>query len=93
MTSNSQAMNPARIRAEMADTTPPCSEQPDLFFGPDGELPKGRELRERSARTLCLSCPVRGLCLQLAALERPADGIWGGFTSDEIIRHGQKRAA
>lgn len=91
MTSNSQVMTTARIRAEMADTTPPCSTQPDLFFGPDEELPKGRELRERSARTLCLSCPVRELCLRLAGLEGPAYGIWGGFAAEEISA--QKREA
>lgn len=89
MTSNPQVMTSARIRAEMADTTPPCAAQPDLFFEPDtsvrfGEKPAAKELRERSAKILCLSCPVRDLCLELARREEPDAGIWGGFTYDQI---------
>ncbi|XKK37267.1 WhiB family transcriptional regulator [Nocardiopsis sp. ARC36] len=79
----------ALLRAGLADHKLPCSEQPELFFEPDtsdrfGEKPAAKEMRERSARTLCLSCPARDLCLELALREKPAAGIWAGFSSDEI---------
>ena len=30
-----------------------------LFFGPDGERQPEREIRERKAKAMCASCPVR----------------------------------
>jgi WhiB family redox-sensing transcriptional regulator len=81
-----------RLRAALAEHVLPCASQPELFFEPDtndrfGEKPAAKELRERSARALCLSCPARALCLELALRERPAAGVWAGFTSDEISTH------
>lgn len=92
MSPTQQTQSADRLRAAIGERVIPCVDQPDLFFEPDGELPRGREMRERSARKLCLSCPAREECLKLARLEQPAAGIWGGFTADEI-RHQQKGAA
>jgi hypothetical protein len=33
-----------------------------LFFGPDGERPAEREIRERKARVVCARCPLGGEC-------------------------------
>ena len=30
-----------------------------LFFGPDGERQPERDIRERKAKAICASCPVR----------------------------------
>jgi WhiB family redox-sensing transcriptional regulator len=89
MNRSPQSQSTERLRAALAEHVLPCASQPELFFEPDtadhlGEKPAAKELRERSARALCLSCPARGLCLELAVRERPAAGIWAGFTSDEI---------
>ena len=97
MTPTQQTQSAGPLRAAIGDHVVPCVDQPDLFFEPDaasgqGERPAARALRERSARKLCLSCPARELCLELARIERPAAGIWGGFTADEI-RYQQKGAA
>src|SRR6185437_12779087 len=41
-----------------------------LFFGPDGERQPERDIRERKAKALCASCPVRNECLDYA-ISRP----------------------
>ncbi|NYH52791.1 WhiB family redox-sensing transcriptional regulator [Nocardiopsis arvandica] len=87
----------AQLRAGLAEHMLPCAKQPELFFEPDtadrfGEKPAAKELRERSARVLCLSCPARALCLELAVRERPAAGIWAGFTADEINKYSREAA-
>lgn len=92
MSPDPKTLPTARLRAALADHRLPCAKQPELFFEPDtadrfGEKPAAKELRERSARVLCLSCPARTLCLELAVRERPAAGIWAGFTADEISKH------
>ena len=92
MSPTQQPQSTGRIRAAIGEQVVPCTDQPNLFFDPEGELPRGREMREQAARTLCLSCPARQLCHELAQLERPAYGIWGGFTADEI-RYQQQHAA
>lgn len=89
----------ARLRAGLADQQLPCAFQPELFFEPDTSTPTGGESRaakkrrERSARALCLACPARPLCLELALRERPAAGIWAGFNFDEINQHINREAA
>lgn len=89
MTSKPQPQSANRLRDAIGEQAIPCIEQPDLFFEPDGdnnnrELPAAKEMRERAARSLCLSCPARQMCLELARLEMPAYGIWGGLTAEEI---------
>lgn len=36
------------------------------------------------AKTICATCPVRGLCLELGR-EEP-EGIWGGLLPDERMK-------
>jgi WhiB family redox-sensing transcriptional regulator len=54
-----------------------------LFFGPDGERQPERDIRERKAKTLCASCPVRTECLAHALDHRIEFGVWGGMTERE----------
>jgi WhiB family redox-sensing transcriptional regulator len=55
-----------------------------LFFGPDGERPAEREIRERKAKAICALCPLRAKCLEYA-LRHPAKyGIWGGLNGEEL---------
>jgi WhiB family transcriptional regulator, redox-sensing transcriptional regulator len=62
-----------------------------LFFGPDGERQPEREIRERKAKALCASCPVRMDCLNYA-LSRPEKyGSWGGLNEDERAAERRRR--
>lgn len=97
MSTSPQNQTIERLRAGLAEHTLPCASRTELFFEPDtsdrfGEKPAAREMRERSAKTLCGSCPARELCLELALRETPAAGIWAGFTSDEITHYPRKAA-
>lgn len=62
--------------------TPPCSDQPDLFY-PEGE--SGREARSgpqvEQAKRICRQCPLRTGCLKLGLTD--PHGIWGGLTPAE----------
>ena len=42
-----------------------------------------RVLRERAAKEICRSCPVRRLCLDHAIETREPHGIWGGLNELE----------
>lgn len=54
-----------------------------LFFGPDGERPPQKDVRERKAKAICAQCPARTACLEYA-LSRPEKyGLYGGLTEDE----------
>jgi WhiB family transcriptional regulator, redox-sensing transcriptional regulator len=55
-----------------------------LFFGPDGERPSGREIRERKAKVICALCPLRAECLEYALRHPARYGIWGGLNSEEL---------
>src|SRR6266542_950662 len=48
-----------------------------LFFGPDGERQPEREIRERKAKIVCASCPVRTECLSYAVSRPEKYGTWG----------------
>ena len=48
-----------------------------LFFGPDGERQPEREIRERKAKAMCASCPVRSECLDYAISRPEKYGTWG----------------
>jgi WhiB family transcriptional regulator, redox-sensing transcriptional regulator len=55
-----------------------------LFFGPDGERPAEREIREHTARAICARCPVRAECLEYALRHPARYGIWGGLNTEEL---------
>ncbi len=62
-----------------------------LFFGPDGERQAEREVRERKAKAVCASCPVRADCLNYA-LSRPEKyGAWGGLSEEERAAERRRR--
>ncbi|WP_436773903.1 WhiB family transcriptional regulator [Yinghuangia sp. YIM S09857] len=57
----------------------------EWFSEPDGvrETDAAREMRERAAKSLCRSCPVRRDCLVAALEERDEHTIRGGLTVEE----------
>lgn len=62
-----------------------------LFFGPDGERQPERDIRERKAKAVCGSCPVRMDCLNYA-LSRPEKyGTWGGLNEEERAAERRRR--
>lgn len=62
-----------------------------LFFGPDGERQPEREIRERKAKAICVTCPVRAECLEYA-LSRPEKyGVWGGLNEEERASERRRR--
>lgn len=62
-----------------------CRFDPDLHTGPDAEeTPDERAARELVAKQVCESCPLRGVCLELAMRIRPECGVWAGFTAAEL---------
>lgn len=56
---------------------------PVLFFGPDGERPADREVREAAAKRVCAACPVRAECLDWALSTFVKYGVWGGMNPEE----------
>jgi WhiB family redox-sensing transcriptional regulator len=55
-----------------------------LFFPPaDVEAREDRLARERKAKAICATCPVRIECLEYAIRIRESHGIWGGLNEAE----------
>ena len=54
-----------------------------LFFLPEGERGPRKKRRERAAKAICRSCPVRESCLAFATSIREPYGVWGGLTPEE----------
>lgn len=62
-------------------------EDASLFFAPNHpEAKEEREHRERGAKAICATCPVRIECLEYAIRIREPHGIWGGLTEMERRR-------
>ncbi|WP_285182821.1 WhiB family transcriptional regulator [Rhodococcus sp. MEB032] len=51
-----------------------------LFFDADGETYGERIRRERTAKSICLSCPVLAECRGHAVQYGELHGVWGGST-------------
>jgi WhiB family transcriptional regulator, redox-sensing transcriptional regulator len=68
-----------------------CRTDPDLFFGPDGEKPAAREMRERQAKAVCAGCPVWFPCQEFAV----SHGVWAGRNEHELdhVRRNRRRNA
>ena len=64
-----------------------------LFFGPDGERQPERDIRERKAKAICASCPVRLECLNYAVARPEKYGTWGGLNEDERASERRRRMA
>jgi len=77
-----------------AGASPACLADPDLFF-PEGynEFVHGEQIT--AARTACLGCDLRPLCLEWAVPQTDLDGIWAATTPPERrrIRVGRRRRA
>ncbi|MGH9189850.1 MAG: WhiB family transcriptional regulator [Acidimicrobiales bacterium] len=58
--------------------------QAAVFFPPSRtERKDDRDARERRAKSICASCPVRVACLDYAVRIREPHGIWGGLNESE----------
>ena len=59
-------------------------EDANLFFPPNHvEEKQERILRERRAKEICATCPVRIECLEYAVRTQEPHGIWGGLNELE----------
>lgn len=65
-------------------------DEPDLFF-PVGQTTRAAAQFEE-ARAVCLGCPVRVLCLELALRVGADHGMWGGTTPTERKRIARRLA-
>lgn len=67
-----------------------------LFFAPSHmETKDEKTVRERRAKAICVTCPVRLECLEYAIRTREPHGIWGGLNELErrlLIRERQRAA-
>jgi len=55
-----------------------------LFYPPaTPEARPERDSRERRAKSICATCPVRTPCLDFALEIREPHGIWGGLNESE----------
>jgi len=57
-----------------------------VFFHPDGERGPSRRRRERAAKAICRSCPVRAQCAAHALAVHEPYGVWGGMSENERAR-------
>ena len=55
----------------------------ELFFSPDGERGTAKRRRERAAKAICASCPVRDDCAAYAVRNHERYGVWGGLSEHE----------
>jgi WhiB family transcriptional regulator, redox-sensing transcriptional regulator len=70
--------------------TPACvGEDPELFFGLDGEPDYKRDEREAEAKKVCARCPAvaRSRCLLLALDTESQHGVFGGLGEMERAKH------
>ena len=56
-----------------------------------GHSPGGTRLRERKAKAVCASCPVRLECLNYAVARPEKYGTWGGLNEDERSAERRRR--
>ena len=56
---------------------------PLLFFHPQNERGSARIRRDRAAKMICASCPVRVECADYAVRAREPYGVWGGLSKED----------
>lgn len=67
--------------------------QAAVFFPPSHSERKDERLsRERAAKQICKTCPVRKACLDYAVRIREPHGIWGGLNELERKQLIERRA-
>jgi WhiB family redox-sensing transcriptional regulator len=62
--------------------TAACKGLTHLFFPPPAERPQARDRREATAKAVCGSCTVNGMCREFARSNHEY-GFWGGESEDE----------
>jgi WhiB family redox-sensing transcriptional regulator len=63
-----------------------------VFFPPSSFERKDEKLdRERRAKAICATCPVKQPCLDYAMRTREQHGIWGGLSESERKRIFEQR--
>ena len=56
----------------------------ELFYAPEsGERGRARTARERTAKAICATCPVKAPCAAYALQHHERYGVWGGLTESE----------
>ena len=55
----------------------------ELFFHPESERGPDSRHRDSQAKRVCLACPVRVECLDVALSVREPYGIWGGTSPED----------
>ena len=59
------------------------TENPEIFFHPEGERGSARRDRDIAAKAVCLGCPVLENCREHALRVREPYGVWGAMTEYE----------
>lgn len=77
---------PLTLLADLLNENPACQlADAEVFTSPDADEPdQVRQHREALAKAICAGCPARAECLDYALTIRPRDGVWAGYTADEI---------
>lgn len=59
-------------------------EDTTLFFAPNYfEKRRQKDAREAKAKSFCIQCPVREVCLEYALKTNDDHGVWGGLNEME----------
>ena len=66
----------------------------ELFYYPEGgEQGRARTARERAAKAICATCPVKAPCAAYALQHQERYGVWGGLTESERADRWSQAAA
>jgi WhiB family redox-sensing transcriptional regulator len=72
------------IRAPLSGSRAACSDHnPDLFFPSEDAPAELVRVQEATAKAICRSCPVAGLCLSTALTRHMSYGVWGGLSAED----------
>jgi WhiB family redox-sensing transcriptional regulator len=56
---------------------------PDLFFPSEDAPAELVRVQVATAKAVCRSCPVAGVCLSTALTRRWSYGVWGGLSAED----------
>lgn len=76
----------ADLLDDLINAEPACdSTMAVLFTGSDDETDEERWTREATAKAVCQTrCPARAACLSYALALEPEEGVWAGYTAEEL---------